>query len=271
MKIEKKLISIIVPVYNNANCLEELIQRVSVSFKNLKYTYEIIFIDDGSIDNSLEILKIFSSKDKFIKIISLSKNFGQHSAIRAGFNHADGNLIILMDADLQDRPENIPQLVKKIVNEELDVVFTMEKKGGEASNLITSRLYHFIFSKLTKTYGPPNVGTFRIFNRKFLTAILQFNETKVLYGPLMFYVGFNASYLELTRDIRLYGKSAYNFSKRFRLALDSLISFTDFPHKVSTIFGFAIFLSSLIYGLLIIFEYTFFSVDFCLENLRVNN
>lgn len=252
-------ISVVVPVYNNANSLEELASRLMATFEAAKMSFEVVFVNDGSRDSSLELLRKIAEGKPCIKVISLSRNFGQHPAICAGFEHAAGDVVILMDADLQDRPEDIPALAERLHGARVDVVYTVKHSPEKKlTSRLTSTFYHYTFSKIVKTDVPLNIGTFRAFNRKFLDAVLQFREVNVLYGPLMFYMGFKSDFLELPHMERPHGKSSYTFSKRLQLAINSLISYTEIPHKISMLFGAILLASSVIYALAVVLQYVLF-------------
>jgi polyisoprenyl-phosphate glycosyltransferase len=252
-------ISVIIPVYNNENSLIELARRLSSTLNAISKEYEIIFINDGSRDNSNLILKDIARSQTNIKVITLSRNFGQHPAICAGFEHARGEITVLMDADLQDTPEDIPSLIGKLKDSNTDIVYTIKKSGDKlVSSRLSSTIYHYIFSKIVKTNVPLNIGTFRAFNRKVLEALLRFKEVNVLYGPLMFYLGYQSCFLELPYTDRAHGKSSYTFSKRLQLAVNSLISYTDIPHKLSLLFGGFLLAGSFFYSLLVVIQYLAF-------------
>lgn len=249
-------ISIVIPVYNNENSLEELKDRLVVTLNTMKKRFEIVFVNDGSHDQSIEILREITNEQPNIKVISLSRNFGQHPAICAGFEHSTGDVVILMVADLQDCPEDIPALVKKLNDSGADIAYTVKSsEERKLTSRLTSTLYHYVFSRIVKTEVPLNIGTFRAFNRKFLEAVLQFKEVNVLYGPLMFYMGFKSCFLELPYSERSHGKSSYTFSKRLQLAVNSLISYTDIPHKASILFGALLLTGSILYAIVVALQY----------------
>ena len=255
-------ISVVIPVYNNATSVKELTCRLSKALKNQGKNYEIIYVNDGSIDNSFLLLKDLAIKHPFVKILNLSRNFGQHPAICAGFEHASGDIIVLMDADLQDRPEDIRDLIQQMDNDNVDVVYTIKESSVKKfTSRLSSALYFYIFSRIVNKSIPLNIGTFRIFNRKFLEAVLQFKEVNVLYGPLMFFIGFNSSFLVLPYQERPDGKSSYTFRKRLQLAVNSLISYTDVPHRISVALGSLLLLGSFTYGVLVIAQYLLFGAS----------
>lgn len=247
------MITVVIPVYNNAGSVEELAQRLSSTLA--AFAYEIIFVDDGSIDNSREKLRELAENNKHIRLVFFSRNFGQHPAICAGFEYSRGDQVVLMDADLQDRPEDIPLLLAELRGG-VDVVYTLKRVAKTGlSNRITSIIYHYIFSKIVRVPVPTNIGTFRALTKKFKIALLRYRERNILYGPLMFYMGFNSKFVEVAHDLRPSGRSSYSFSKRFALAVNSLISYTDIPHRLSLYFGGTLVLGSLIYGIAITTQY----------------
>jgi dolichol-phosphate mannosyltransferase len=249
-------ISVVIPVFNNAGSLDELARRLLSALDGVSGSYEIIFINDGSRDNSIQILRTLALAHQCIKVIAFSRNFGQHPAICAGFEHAQGEVVVLMDADLQDRPEDIPDLLAKLKQSNADIAYTIKKSDGKLiSSRLTSTIYHYIFSRIVKTDVPLNIGTFRAFNRKFLEALLNFKEVNILYGPLMFYMGFQSCFLELPYADRAHGKSSYTFSKRLQLAVNSLISYTDIPHKASVLFGGILLAGSFFYSIAVTIQY----------------
>jgi len=161
----------------------------------------------------------------------------------------------LMDADLQDLPEDVIDIVEKLQSDNVDIVYTTRQFTGNAHNRFTSMLCHYVFGRIVKSHVPLNIGTFRAFNRSFLEAALKFKEFNVIYGPLMFYMGYKSSFLNLSRNDRPHGKSSYTFLKRLQLATNSLISYTDVPHKIAMAFGAMMLSGGLIYGILVGTEY----------------
>jgi dolichol-phosphate mannosyltransferase len=239
-------LSVVLPVYKTAQYLRELYRRLVAALTPVAGDFELLLVDDGSPDGAWEIITELAQADPRVKGILLSRNFGQHPATCAGFEHASGDVIVLMDADLQDSPEEIPRLLKHLQGD-CDVVYTV--KEGEAEPLLTrltSRLYHAVISRLLRTEVPRGVGSFRLFTRRMLQALLAYPEFNVLYGPLMFHVGFRAAVVPVRRKERHGGRSSYSFRKRLALAVDSLISYTDFPHRFLVTFGGLILLLSVL-------------------------
>ena len=182
-------VSVVLPIYKTARYFRELVQRLKDTLDKASLDFELLMVDDDDPDNAWEIPRDLAAQDPRVKAIKLSRNFGQHPAIAAGFEHTTSDVIILTDADLQDRPEDIPLLLEKLQGD-VDAVYTVKMGQPESfSTRLTSRLYHYVFSKFTRTNVPRNMGTFRAFTRRFLEALLSYPERNVLYGPLMLYPG----------------------------------------------------------------------------------
>lgn len=253
------LISVVIPVYRAEAYVEELGRRLIASLRTVTEEFEIILVEDGSRDRSWQLVQELARRDSRVKGIRLSRNFGQHPAIAAGFQKSRGDLIVLMDCDLQDRPEDIPKLVETQRETGADIVYTI--KAGETGSWhvnLTSRLYHYVFSRVAGLSVPENIGTFRLCTRNFMNAILEYPERNVLFGPLMFYVGFESAIIEVRHEKRSVGKSTYSFRKRLALAVNSLVSYTDLPMRALLWFGSLTTILSLLYGLVIVVGYFVF-------------
>lgn len=251
------MISIVIPVYNNSGTLVELAQRVRTCMQS--NPYEILFVNDGSKDHSLVVLTKIAEEDSNVKVLSLSKNFGQHPAISAGFTHASGDVIVLMDADLQDAPEDIEKLTAPVLSGACEVAYSIRVAQDKSSgSRLTSKLYHYTFAKIVGEDIPPDIGTFRAFSRKVLHAINSYREYNALYGPLMLYMGYSRVFVEVGSHSRLVGTSSYTFLKRLRLASHSLLSYTSVPHTVSIVFGLAMLGLSFLMVLVVLAQYFIF-------------
>jgi dolichol-phosphate mannosyltransferase len=250
-----RLVSVVLPIYKTAGCLRELYQRLKTTLESAGIDFELLMVEDGGGDDAWNILQEIAGKDSRVKAIQLSRNFGQHPAIAAAFENVSGNAVILMDADLQDRPEDIPLLLNKL-KDDVDVVFSVKQGSRETfSTRLTSRLYHYVFSKLTRTAVPRDIGTFRAFSRHFLNAVMEYPERNILFGPLMFHVGFKSEIVALQHDERKVGKSGYTFRKRLRLAFDSILSYTDLPQRMLINGGLLVLAASGFYTLALIVRY----------------
>ena len=246
------MLSILVPVYNNADTLRELAQRIAAALPGIDY--EIVFVNDGSVDGSAEILHGLALDSPRHKVILLSRNFGQHPAISAALEHARGDAFVLMDADLQDRPEDIPALLAPLASGN-EVVYSTMRSTGRRSQRVTSALFHYVFSRIVGVQVPPDIGTFRAFSARVRDALLQFPERRVLYGPLMFYIGFRSTFIEVEHEQRTARVSSYTFGKRLALALNALLSYTDLPHRMLVYLGVLLVLGSGLYGTITIIGY----------------
>lgn len=248
-------LSVILPIYNTGDCLEELHQRLCKTLESCVQNFELIMVDDGSPDNAHEKLVDIAHRDARVKALFLSRNFGQHPAISAGLEHANGDVIVLMDADLQDRPEDIPFLLAQL-EPDVDIVYTVKSNPEESFfQLLTSRFYHYVFSRITCTKVPNKIGTLRVFRNVVQNALLRYPERNVLYGPLMFFVGFRSTTVTVHRPPRPRGRSGYTFTKRLVLALNSLLSYTDIPHRLLMGSGFGILCLTALYILALLARY----------------
>lgn len=243
-------LSVIVPVYNNARSIDALCERLASALAS--FDYEVLFIDDGSRDNSLTLLKQAAASNPRVKVISFSRNFGQHPAIAAGLDHARGDVMILMDADLEDKPENIPSLVRTLNANACEIVYTTKEGAGRPGRDVMSNFYHLIFSRMVGVSLPRQLGTFRAFTKKVLMALRQFPERHVLYGPLMFYVGFSYVIVPVERGDQ--SGSSYSFGRRLRLAVNSLLTYSDLPPIVFVTMGVLMVTLPMLYGLIVILQ-----------------
>lgn len=231
--------SIVIPIYNEEENIPELYGRLTHALKELG-SYEIIFVDDGSTDRSFPLLKEIAGSDRSVKLVKFSRNFGQHPAINAGFLQASGEYMVLMDADLQDDPADIKKLYDKI-REGYDIVFTqIENSETSFFKKFNSMIFHFIFARLSGANTPPNIGTFRMFTRKVLRSINRYHERRIVFGPLMAFVGFSRTYLKVRKNKRTKGVTNYSFLKLFQMAVDSLSTYTMIPLSFMIYSGFFI-------------------------------
>ena len=248
----KPHVSILVPVYNNETTLQALVERLRQSLAAVDY--EVVLVNDGSHDGSLALLKILAAADARLKVISFSRNFGQHPAIAAALEHARGDVLVLMDADLEDRPEHIPALVGALAEAGCDVVYTTKSGAAASARNLTSDAYHQVFSRAVGVPLPRHLGTFRAFTRKVRDALLRYPERHVLYGPLMFYVGFRHVVVRVERGTRP-GRSSYSFAKRLRLAINSLVTYSDLPPTLFAIIGAVMVALPLLYAAVVLLQY----------------
>jgi polyisoprenyl-phosphate glycosyltransferase len=249
-------VSVLVPVYNNASTVGELHRRLVATLEGTGRQFEIVFVNDGSADASLGELRKLADADPRCVVLDLSRNFGQHPAISAGLARASGEITVLMDADLQDRPEELPRLLQPFDDDpEIDVVYTtFEMEGGGRSRL-TSRVFHAVFARLSDVHIPPNLGTYRAFSAVVRRALLDYPERSAVYGPLMAQMGFTNTYVQVSRAQAAGRSSSYTFRRRLSLATSSIISYGSFLHRFVTWVGLSLTLLSGGYLVVLIVQY----------------
>jgi glycosyltransferase involved in cell wall biosynthesis len=212
------------------------------------YEWEVLFVNDGSKDRTLDILRDFRCQDSRISYIDLSRNFGKENAMLAGFDYVTGDCMIIMDADLQDPPYLIKDMLNKW-EEGYDDVYAKRTTRGTESWLRKhfSLLFYWILSKTTKMETLSNVGDFRLLDRRCIEALKRLRETERYTKGLFCWVGYKKACIEFERGDRKAGQSAWNFLSLFKLAINGIVSFTTFPLRIATILGIIISIVSLIY------------------------
>lgn len=254
-------ISIVIPIYNEEDNIPELYLRlkkvIDTDFKD--FGYEIIFVDDGSQDKSFELIEGIHQGDGNVKIIQFSRNFGHHIAVTAGLDYARGDLIVTMDGDLQDQPEEIISLYNKL-KEGHDVVYAerVNKKFNFGKRFLSS-LFNIIIKKLIDEKIVINSTIFRIMTRPVAENMKQLRECNRYVIGMIGWVGFKHASQKVEHGKRCKGKSKYGFSKQFLLALDAIFSFSNRPLKMATLMGFFISTVTFIYGLYIFFSWLFYN------------
>ncbi|MCP4313829.1 MAG: glycosyltransferase family 2 protein [Bacteroidetes bacterium] len=245
------LTSIVVPFYNEELLVHEFVERVNTTFQGSSYQMEIVAVDDGSSDNTLPLLLTIREKYKDIKIISLSRNFGLQAAIHAGIEHAKGDLIVVMDGDLQDPPEQIPELMETLLEEDLDIlVGRRESRKERWPKRQFIKWFHRIIEPNYAAKGKYDTGNFSILKRVVAVALLNTGEKQRYFPGLRSYVGFHVGYFDYDREARTGGKAKMTYVKLFKLAGDALFSFSKWPIRLCFIIGllgFVILLLAMIY------------------------
>lgn len=249
------LISIVSPVYRGEKMTEELVRRISESVSPITEHYEIILVNDASPDNSWNVIRAECEKDSRVKGINLSRNFGQHYAITAGLSYAKGEWVVVMDCDLQDRPEEIPNLYNKAI-EGYDSVFAQRINRSDSwLKRMSSKLFYKFFSYMTETRQDASVANFGIYNRKVVSSILAMGDKMRYFPTQVQWVGFRKYYMPVEHDSRLEGKSSYSLKKLFRLAFDTIVSFSDKPLRLTMNIGALITMVSFLIGLIYLIQY----------------
>lgn len=248
------MFSLVIPIFNEENLIDELINRTVSAIESFTINYEIIIVDDGSTDLSLSKILAWREKNAKIKVLLLSRNFGHQAAFTAGLDHARGDIIGMMDGDLQDPPEILPEMYHKITDEDLDVVSGKRtgRRGNKKRNL-SSTCFHSIFRKISGIKNINNYGNFALMKRIAADALLSMKE-KVRYLPgLRTFIGFKQGSVEFIRDDRFSGKPKMSFGKLLRLAGDAIFSFSGFPVRCCLILGAAGTLVFMAAGIYVIF------------------
>jgi dolichol-phosphate mannosyltransferase len=246
-------LSVVIPVYNESSLIDELVKRVKTNVNLITEDYEIIIVDDGSQDNTWQAIEIEANKDKRLKGIKFSRNFGHHYAITAGLHNSIGEWVVVMDGDLQDRPEVIPKLYKK-AQEGFDVVFVSRQNRPEnLYYLIAQKMFYFILRTLSGMNFDSRQANFSIINKKVVKAFNKFSENARFYGSTIKWLGFKSTYIVADHGIRHSGKTSYSLKKRLKLAFDIILSFSERPLKFAIGLGIIISISSLFMGLWIFY------------------
>jgi dolichol-phosphate mannosyltransferase len=247
------MISLVIPIFNEEELIDELVPRSIKAIELISTRFELILVDDGSTDGSLQKLINYQKNDGRVKVVALSRNFGHQAAFTAGLEHAKGSYIAMMDGDLQDPPELLELMHQKLKNENFDIVSGKRsaRKGNKAKNGITN-FFHFIFKKITQIEDLENAGNFSMMNRKALNALLSMEE-RVRYLPgLRSFVGFNQGYIDYVREDRFQGEPKMTFGKLVLLATDAIFSFSKFPVRLCLVLGFIGTIVSLLAGIYVL-------------------
>ncbi len=241
------LLSIIVPIYNEELNIALLYQRLKTILVSMPLSYEFIFVNDGSKDQSLNLIKDISKKDFTVKYINFSRNFGHQIAVSAGIDTCKGDAVVIIDADLQDPPELIKDMYEKY-KLGFEVVYAKRKKreGESFLKTFTAKLFYRLLKTITNVEIPVDTGDFRLMDKKIVDVLKQMPEkSKFLRGQIS-WIGFNQTFVEYNRDERHAGTTGYTYKKMFRFALDGITSFSNFPLKLATWVGFIVSLLSFI-------------------------
>ena len=256
------LCSIVIPVYNEQDNISELTRRITHVLSSLTVEYEIIFVDDGSRDRSLDIIKELSSSDSKIGYLSFTRNFGHEAASTAGLEAARGDCIILMDADLQDPPELIREMMDLWRKGYYQVFAKRRKRQGESVfKQLTAKIFYRIINLLSDVRIPIDTGDFRLMDRAVVNDFLKCREQNRFIRGLTAWVGYNSIAVEFDRPERFAGETKYSKLKLFLLSLDVITGFSILPLRMVTLVGFAIAMLSLILTFVIVVQKLFFHLS----------
>jgi dolichol-phosphate mannosyltransferase len=249
-------ISIVSPVYRAENIIEKLVDEVMEVVYQLDVNYEIILVDDRSLDNSWEVMKQLSTKFPEVKSIRLSRNFGQHPAIMAGLSIAKGEWIVVMDCDLQDQPKEISKLYNKALEGYDIVLASREVRKDNFFKKLSSKIFAKLYGYLTDSNFDNSVANFGIYNKKVIEEVLNMNDFIKSFPLFVQWVGFNKTNIKVEHAKRNSGKSSYTYRKLLSLAFNTIISFSNKPLKLVVKFGLLISILSLIIGVLNLYQYS---------------
>ncbi|MED4071383.1 glycosyltransferase family 2 protein [Priestia endophytica] len=249
-----KTISIMIPAYNEEDVLEQLYEKLTFVIEAIpNYDFELLFINDGSKDRTLEIIKEMRETDHRISYVDLSRNFGKEIGMMAGFDYAKGDAVIIIDADLQDPPELIPEMIKYWEQGYDDVFAKRRSRAGETwVKKWTAKTFYRVLQKITKIPVQENTGDFRLLDRRCIEALRTLRETQRYTKGMFSWIGYNKKEILFDRNPRAAGETKWNYKKLMDLAIEGITSFTTAPLRLSTYFGFTISLCAFIYMIFII-------------------
>ncbi len=252
----KKLISILVPCYNEQEVLNKFYTRVISVINNLtKYNWEILFVNDGSKDKTLNIIKQLHAKDNQVSYVDLSRNFGKELAMIAGLDYTNSDAVIIMDADLQDPPELIPELIIHWEEGFSDVYAKRKNRAGETFfKKLSSKIYYRILQKLTRIPIQTDVGDFRLLDRQCIQALKSMRETQRYTKGMFSWIGYSKKEVIFERDARAAGNTKWNYLRLTELAIEGITSFTTTPLKLSSFIGIFVSILGFIYMIWIIIK-----------------
>ena len=254
MRIKMKKITIIIPAYNEEESLPHLYERLEKLMSSMEhYEFEILFVNDGSKDNTINLIKEYREKDNRICYVDFSRNFGKEIAMIAGLDYATGDCVIFMDADLQDPPELIPELVKYWEEGYDDVYAKRSSRKGETwLKKFTSKMYYRVLQHLTNVPIQQDTGDFRLLDRRCVNALRKMRESQRNSKSMFSWIGYKKKEVLYDRDPRIAGQTKWNYKKLIDLAIDGITSFTTSPLRISTYISIPTFIVLFVYFVYVI-------------------
>ena len=251
-----KKITIIIPAYNEEESLPFLYERLEKLINSMEnYEFEILFVNDGSKDSTINLIKEYREKDPRISYVDFSRNFGKETAMIAGLDYATGDAVIFMDADLQDPPELIPEMIKYWEEGYDDVYAQRKSRAGESFlKKFTSKMYYRVLQMLTPVPIQKDTGDFRLLDRRCVNALKKLRETDRNSKSMFSWIGYKKKAVMYDRDARVAGKTKWNYKKLVNLAIDGITSFTTSPLRISTYIAIPTFLALIIYFIYVIMK-----------------
>jgi glycosyltransferase involved in cell wall biosynthesis len=249
------IISLVVPVFNEEDAVPIFHQAIKTNQELAAYEMEIIFVNDGSTDDTAQAVKKILQDEHNIKLINFSRNFGKEPALFAGLQHAQGDVVIPIDVDLQDPIEVIPRLIEKYLNgAEVVLAKRVDRVSDSWMKRRTAEAFYWVHNKISKPKIESNVGDFRLMSRKVVDEIIQLEETQLFMKGILSWVGFKTEIVEYTREKRVIGDTKFNAWKLWNLAVEGITSFSTVPLKIWTYIGLLISLCSFLYAIAIIID-----------------
>ena len=247
-------ISVVVPIYNDQEVIAELHRRLRPVLEAITDRYELILVDDGSRDRSWEEMLQVRRSNEHVRAVRLSRNFGQQSAIAAGLSLTSNDLIVLMDSDLQDRPEDIPTLIDALLADPqaMMAIAQWEERKDSRMKLAVSRLFQRVSNSITEIHTVPRLGIFRVMKKSVVEELRNFPEKTATTVSLLYYIGSRYVAVPLKRDARFAGKSGYNLSKMLALTFARIFSFSMFPIRMVTYMGAFLCIGSMVAALALV-------------------
>lgn len=249
-----KKISIIIPAYNEEEALPALMERITKFADDTKdYDFEFLFVNDGSKDRTIELIKEYREKDKRVCYVDFARNFGKETAMKAGIDYATGDAVVFLDADLQDPPEVITEMIKYWEDGYDDVYAQRNSRKGETwMKKFTSKMYYKVLQDLTNVPIQKDTGDFRLLDRRCVNALKVMKESQRNSKSMFSWIGYKKKAIFYDRDPRVAGKTKWNYSKLINLAIDGITSFTTSPLRISTFIAIPTFLILFVYFIYVI-------------------
>lgn len=259
----KKSITILIPAYNEEAVLPKLQKRLASLLRSLPdYSFELLFVNDGSSDKTLQMIKDFAEKDSSVSYVNLSRNFGKEAAMIAGIDHSDSDALVIIDADLQDPPELVPDMIKLWEEGYDDVYARRSNRLGETwLKRTTSKWFYRTLQRSTSIPIQPDTGDFRLLDRRCVNALKQLREGERYTKGLYSWIGFRKKEITYVRDPRAAGKTKWNYFKLMNLAIDGFVSFTTAPLRFSTFLGLFVSLFAFGYIIFLVVRTLLYGVD----------
>ncbi len=253
--MQNKTISIVIPIYNEASNVAPLYSTLKSTIKKLPYTFELIFVDDGSKDDSVIKLKQLAKTDKRARVVELARNFGKEIAVTAGLHKAKGDAAVIMDADLQHPPKLLPDFVREWENG-ADVVVGVKRYSKDEGwfKRMSSSLFYLLLGKVSSSTITPHASDFRLINRPVINTFKSFTERNRITRGLIDWAGFDRRYVYFEAPPRLHGEAGYSYRKLFGLAMNSFTAFSMLPLKVAGWLGWFILVGSSLLGVFVVIE-----------------